>query len=604
MSLQQNIKETKRLAADEVSRAVNHTWTTTYEGNTIRLHNELMQETLYVNDIIVAQKVRTSLWSHIWPKSYLKAQFTGIDGRLHTIHVSIGGIVAMHIKMAVDGTTIFNEKMKIAIEPWSNKEAILPYIEAQLAQGHVTEALPDDRFVTAEGEQPMPPGLADQVFVHDVPEQAVKKLIQKLKRQLETPSPKHRRAYYEAAQPYRLIDYLDTFIFAMQQEQFSQEALMKEAQWLYEHAAHREVAKLGIALFGFCDASIMKERLQKIAQHEEFTGVVLFALQQSRQLQNTFVFTLCQQLPSWGKVAAIDFLDADSEAIRTWLLTQAIHSTVLPEYIAMYCVEKGKLDIVLHEKTITAAQYEGAASLIRVLLESHLEDRLDVYEFTGQMMQRFAYHSKAHAVTPTHFYTLALIARYMEKEDVQWDELYRVSWQPFQRHMTTEAIAEIAEQPQWKQHAIEAVESDAQQDEEALAILYYYGENVNNRLLQKLAVDKERYVYYEMIVASQEQQAIAAAASIASQLPFATMSDDAEMSVHMLLEALAQAEGVGGELITACLQSDDPSLVYNALHLLSQWSTAYKSPFQTSIAHVEQTSKDKEIRKLAKALLQ
>ena len=603
MGFKDEMKREMRNAKHDVALAIDKKWAVQYEHNVIEVHNELMRETLTVNGEVVAQNNRKSFWSHIIPVSYLKGTFIDCDGRKRKIKVSLGGFIELNMKIKVDGKLIMHEKMKFVMNPWDNKTAIVPHIEQQVVEGVVEDALPDDYMRYDEGEPRMAPGLADQVFAEDVPQSYSKKLLKLLQQQLDNPTDATRKATYEKVEEQRLINYLDIFMYEMKEAALDTSKLQQEATWFINHATHREAAKFGIALFAFTDAEAVKERLQRVALHEEFTGVALFALQNGRALSNDFVWQLCKTLPGWGKVAAVDFLEADNEAIRHWLLTDAVDNSVMPQYIAMQCIEKGKLDVMLHEKEVTPAIYAGADKLLRVLLEDDHTDRLDTYEYAGQVMQRFVYHAKTYAKSFMQFYTLAHIANYMKKDEQEWENLYNMSWQPFQRGMVEEGIAAIAQQGNWREEAIAIVESDSLEDGEALVILEYYGVDVTPRLLEKLRLDPSRYHYYEFMLHAENIQSIEHAATFATEhLDFDALHGEEEMIVMTMLYNLGDFEGVGKALITKALQSNDGQLQYSAMQVLAVWKKASWQDLQSFVAALEK-SEEKEVRKFAKELL-
>ena len=98
--------------------------------------------------------------------------------------------------------------------------------------------------------------------------------------------------------------------------------------------------------------------------HEEFTAYVIFALKNGTTQANNQIWRLAQVLHGWGKIAAVEQLEAPTPEIKQWLLTEGCENRIMNEYLAYTCAVNGELDVALYEETISKELYDGAGLII------------------------------------------------------------------------------------------------------------------------------------------------------------------------------------------------------------------------------------------------
>ena len=605
MSFKHEMQREIRNIKSDVAKAVERVWTVDYNGQTIEIYNGMMQEKVVVDGLVIDETIRKTIWSHLMPFSTLKGTFTGVDGKTHRLYVKLGGFIKLHITLKVDGKKIFHDTMAFVMNPWDNKEPIVAYIEKQAQTGVVGEELPDDVLLYDENHPRQEPGAADQMDAEHVLPNYTKKLVQLFLAQNENPSDKTRKATYEKILDERVVNYFEELIEVMSQSDFDEDKVQREAIWLLEHATHREVVKFAIAMLGFTKCEAYKERLQTIALHEEFTGVVLFALRNGATGANDFAFELAKKLTGWGRVAAIDFMEGNTPEVKQWLLTEGYKSSVAPVYVAMLCIEKGKLDIMLHEKTISRELYDGADGLIRMLLTDYSYDRFDMYEYAGQVLMRFTQHAKTHATTLAHLDTLTQLTIYMERDEEAWEQLYEFGWKPHERHSVNAAIAEIFAAKPLKDEALAVLQSDVEDDEAALEVASYYGEDITEIVFEKLQAKPLHVHYYAVIMNTGDHATIERLSQFVLQrVDFANLSEAERHSVRFIVSNLYEFEGVAKDFIVKCLHADE-EMQYQGLMALEEWSKEnwMGGEVEAAVERVAAESSIKEIRQYAKQLL-
>lgn len=602
MSFKHDMKREIRNIKADVSKAVEHVWTVDYNGQTIEIHNGMMEERVKVDGVVIAETIRKSIWSHLMPFSTLKGTFTGVDGKKHRLYVKLGGVIKLHVTLKVDGKKIFYTTMDFVMNPWDNKERIVDYIETQVKVGQLTDELPDDVLLYDEYHPRKAAGEADQHEGEYVLPNYTKKLVQLFIAQCDNPNDKTRKATYEKIIDERVVSYFQELLGIMSETQYDEEKVQREAIWLLEHAAHREVVKFAIMMLGFTKCESYRERLQTIALHEEFTGIVLFALRNGATGANDIAFELAKKLKGWGRVAAIDFMEGNTADVKEWLLTEGYKTEVAETFVAMLCIEKGKLDVALHEKEISYELFNGASGLITNVLNNSFE-RFDMYEYAGQVLMRFTHHAKHHIKTLKQLDTLIHITVYMDRSETEWQELYGFGWKPHERSAVNAAIQDIFAAQPLKEEALEAIHNE--DDEAALEVAAYYGEDVTTVVFEKLQRKPLHLHYYAVILNSEKVEHIERLVEFVLQtIDVKTTNEEEKHAIRFVVTNLQDFEGVGQQLLAACLQGNE-EMQYYALMAIEEWSKeALTLELLQAVKSVATNSTIKEIRQYAKQILE
>ena len=478
MGLKEELKREMRNVTNDVAKEVEKHWLLDYQGHKIEFINKMLEETLLVDGEVIAQNVRKSIWSHIVPYSTLSGTFTGKNGKKHKVHVKIGGFVKLNLTVKVDGQKLLSDVQSFQFFPWKNKDFIVPYLENQFAEHGklLNKELPDDAFLYDENHPRLAPGLADQLVNESVLPMYTKKLIKNFLQQVENPTDENRKVTYEKINDEKVISYFHEFLVLFSEAEKDEARVQKEALWLLEHAAHREVVKFALLVLGTTDCENIKERLKIIALHEEFTGVALFALSNGSRNANNAIWSIAKRVTDWGKVEALNFLEADTEEIRLWFLTDGVEDMVPGSHAPLMCAEKGKLDIELHEDTITDSIFDGVSKLLMALLYEGEYRQMDDYEYAGQVLMRYTKHAKTHCQTIHHFYVLTQIFEYVNESDDIWEERFDENWKPHEKQAVETNIQEISQQKQWFEEAKRIFEENPE-NIGAQAIMNFYERN-------------------------------------------------------------------------------------------------------------------------------
>lgn len=456
MGFKDELKRSVRNAVKDVEKEAHKTWKIDYKGHAIEIIHQLREESLIIDGITVDSNKRKSLFSHIIPYSRMSGNLDLGDGIKHKVKVKLGGYIRFNCIVKIGRTTVLDDSLKLDFLPWNHREKIVPLIQQQV-QTHnriVDECLPDDEYFYDENHPRMDAGLFDRI-IDDIPTPLfAKKLLKLFRKQLNDPTDKTRKATYDEIIFDHIATYRDEFIERFQQAEWDEALVQQEALWLLEHAAHREVVKFSITVLGCTNCEKYKELLFTLGMHEEFTSYVIFALKNGTKEANHQIWQLAQSVHGWGKIAAVEELEATTPEIKHWLLTKGCESNVPSEYLAYMCAIKGELAVALYEETISKELYNGIGFIIQTLLHEDIEDDIEDYLFENAVLFRFVNHARIHCTTLEEVNPLMTISEFLNDEEI-WEERSDDGWKLQERTSIQQALQPFINDPRWSHLAME-----------------------------------------------------------------------------------------------------------------------------------------------------
>ncbi|RDW16722.1 hypothetical protein [Oceanobacillus chungangensis] len=607
MGFKDEFKREMRNVMKDVEKEVDRTWEIDYKGHRIEIVNKIKEEQLIIDGITVDRNKRKYILSHLIPYSKLSGMLELEDGTKRKISVKIGGYKQVNCIVKVGNETILEESFKLEIIPWEHKEKIVPFIRKQMETHNkiVDDRLPDEEFLYDENHPRMAAGLSDS-FTDDTPFPFyAKKLLKLFEEQINDPATNTRKRTYEKIMSDNIVSYRDEFIERFSQAGLDESLVQQEALWLLEHAAHREVVKFAITVLGCTDCEKYKELLFTLGMHEEFTAYVIFALKNGTTQANNEIWRLAQALHGWGKIAAVEQLEAPTPEIKHWLLTEGCSNTIMNEYLAYTCAVNGELDVALYEKTISKELYDGASRIIEALLSENAPEGIEEYSDAGAVLSRFVYHAHTHCKpTLEDFYALMKISEFINDEEEIWEERFNEQWKEHERTAIQEAIQAFINDPKWPQLAMDALKQDG--NIKALEIAQFYQLDIIQNLFDLLEKYPTNIALYSAVMETNDRQHIQKLCAFAeTHLSLTSLSEDEQDCLQCIVQDLYEHEGVGVSLIEAALKSENGGLQYHALSVLTEWSPSFaqEPAMQRAIKDIADKTKDKEDRQLAKQLL-
>ncbi|MBQ6294045.1 MAG: hypothetical protein IJK77_09375 [Lachnospiraceae bacterium] len=145
--------------------------------------------------------------------------------------------------------------------------------------------------------------------------------------------------------------------------------MYQSAKYIILHSAHIECVKIGLELLELFRAPFadVEEAVRVLGLYDEFT---IFAVWNIRQWEdgNLEVFGLARKVHGWGRIHAIEFLEADTDEIRRWLLTEGCVNDVMPAYSALTVWEKCGAEEILRGKP-SREEFKAILRIVEALLD-------------------------------------------------------------------------------------------------------------------------------------------------------------------------------------------------------------------------------------------
>lgn len=132
---------------------------------------------------------------------------------------------------------------------------------------------------------------------------------------------------------------------------------------------NRESVKYGLSILELFTAidEQTKEVIRRIGLSDEFT---IFAVWNMLRWENANdeVFRLIQNVHGWGRIHALERLEADTPEIRKWMIAEGIQNNVMPAYSALTVWQKANVSEFIRG-TISKEEFSAVGQIISGLLD-------------------------------------------------------------------------------------------------------------------------------------------------------------------------------------------------------------------------------------------
>lgn len=213
-----------------------------------------------------------------------------------------------------------------------------------------------------------------------------------------------------------LVDQLQNYL-RKHQRQLAPNEMHGAAVHFLLHSKHVECVKIGLEILELFGEPVdeLKEIIRRIGQYDEFT---LFAVWNMLKWKNgnDEIFKLAKLTHSWGRIHAVEHLEAETEEIRRWLLTEGTANEVTNAYSALTCWTKSGADKLLQGK-ITREEYRGIAAIMEGLLDEGPVPGISRIGNREQVLLRFLDQTKTHAAEEGDFEIIPQIFAWTEDKE-------------------------------------------------------------------------------------------------------------------------------------------------------------------------------------------
>lgn len=204
--------------------------------------------------------------------------------------------------------------------------------------------------------------------------------------------------------------------------------------WVIRKTKNKELIKVVLVmseLFGMDEA--LKNVVRMLGQCEEFTLFVIYAMQHWEN-GNEEIFQLGKLVHDWGRIHAIDYLDAETEEIKDWLIEEGLNDIFMPAYAALTVFKKADVRTVLAEKQVPYGRFHGCLKILSSLLDEGPVLGISEVADAEVLFKQILLHAHKHNLLESDLNLLYDIMRWCEgKEETVYAELGAEIMQLLQR---------------------------------------------------------------------------------------------------------------------------------------------------------------------------
>ena len=135
---------------------------------------------------------------------------------------------------------------------------------------------------------------------------------------------------------------------------------------------------------------------------------------------NEEIFALAKKVRDWGRIHAIEYLEADTEDKKEWLLYEGLKNIFMPEYSALTVFHKAEAAKVFAMEELSYETYHALAMLIDGLLDEGPVPGISQIENRMLILQQFLDHSAKQKLAVDDLEVVLLISQWCD--DLSADE--------------------------------------------------------------------------------------------------------------------------------------------------------------------------------------
>ena len=349
--------------------------------------------------------------------------------------------------------------------PWSNDVSIYIYIR----DNPKTTELPDTPRPRKPNELTWSSGALDGVFGHHLasakPEEMsrrVQKLLSALKRLLREATDENLKSLYDVVLEESILPIADAFQSELSKNVPSHEAKVAQiGRYFAAGADRREATKFGILLLEVSGNRTDSSLLETLALNDEFTLFAALALAHVTDDPARALWGIAKRVHGWGRIQVVERLNGTRNLeIQGWMLREGFRNEVMDGYLAGICARTGNLHLELDSSDIDQRLLEGAAGIIRALLEGGPADSIDDYEHAPEAIQRYVGHIlKVNNLNLEHFLCVSEILEFLSNDE-GWESRLSKGWTGELRGQIRDQCREIVNRDVWRKKVAVGLKSE------------------------------------------------------------------------------------------------------------------------------------------------
>lgn len=370
----------------------------------------------------------------------------------------------------------------------------------------------------------------------------------------------------------RFIDELQDYIIA-NRDSIPAGELYKFAVYATTKSWDTECVKFGLSileLLNIEDNEEIRNVVTVLGLSEEFALFSVFVMLRWRD-GNEKIAYLARMTHGWGRIHAIERLEADTEEIRKWLLREGVHNTVMPSYSALTCWNKsGAAELLFGNAPLSDEDFYGIRDIIDALLDEGPCAGISEVANAGEALAEFLKKASGRELDFNDYEVVRNIRNYDEENG----------------NITT-MCTEILNSEKCRECVTLAVK-----DGKAIELANELGIDCKADVLRLLETDLEKHCYLCVHLMNDNEYRAKAVALFREKLPLEEMKSAPTMEMGLgrefkkqqCLDAIVQHLGCypleGTELIETALQCAPVRNRNIALNALRGWVKTTQTPLE------------------------
>lgn len=431
-------------------------------------------------------------------------------------------------------------------------------------------------------------------------------------------------------------------------EEYDANRLANLAYYMMQNGMRVETVKAGLVLMALFDMSQdeqVKKVLITLGCCEEFTDYMLVNISDwSAEEQNKVYFELAQKLVGWGKITAVEQLEADTEEIREWILCEGCKNEIMYSYLGLECARKCNYLERLRAGGLNEEELQGASDIMDGLLEEGPCCGISALEDAEETIYRYLCCREQGKIDVASYSQLLDIKEYLYKGDEEEEgseaddesqEEYDVCWEVDEedpdmyyewlewenarlKMKAKDKVEEILASVDLKKMLVEGLQKDAHT---AVRIAEQMDIDIAPELFEWVKADFEKYYTQGYYFFTRKQFVEEYVALAEKHLDYDKLPKGMGSSlvwniqgcwrVSMIVQYLEEYPGLGTELVRVCLQAPVIHWRNMAAKALEGWKLhtnqslrEFAPDLYQDVAEVAQQECDEKLRERWTALLE
>jgi hypothetical protein len=162
-------------------------------------------------------------------------------------------------------------------------------------------------------------------------------------------------------------------------------------------SADKECLKVGLSILELFDAytdNNLADVIRTVGLSDEFTIFSVFNMRNWPNAEKE-ILELAKKVRGWGRIHCVDFISADDEETRKWLLFNGVDNDVVAAYSAMPVYEKSGMDALIDKDELSYEEIHAILTIADALLDEGPVSGISTFDDPENFLERIIKKTQA-----------------------------------------------------------------------------------------------------------------------------------------------------------------------------------------------------------------